>query len=56
MECHFCDVGAFQPPRCLQVSDEFAGGREGEDAGCVPVGGFIGVGLDEGVGDKVVAR
>ena len=53
---HFGDVGAIPPPRCLQVSDEFAGGREGEDAGYVPVGGFVGVGLDKGGGDGVVAR
>lgn len=56
MELHFRDVGAGPPSRRFQVSDEFAGGRQGVDAGFVSVGEFIGVGLDESGGYGGVAR
>ena len=58
VELHFRNVRAVQPPRRFQVSDEFAGGRQGIDAGCGSecyVGSVVG-GLNESGGAWGVAR
>ena len=55
MEVGFGDTGADPPPGCFQVSDEFVGCRQGEDAGFVSVGEFVGAGLDESGGDGGVS-